>query len=91
MAQGPDGGGLLGLLAGLPNPQLVMQELARLNTNLESMRPDIHVMAENVGNLHALAQGLQKFKPEDINRLISSLDRASASGEAMYQQLWGKK
>ena len=82
--------GLFGAL-GLPNPQQMVQELQRLNTNLEIMRPDLHTIAQSVGSIQALAESSKKFTPHDLNRLVQSLDRASATGENLYQQLWGRK
>ena len=53
MSQGsgsPTVDGFFGAL-GLPNPQMVVQEMQRLNGNLEAMRPDIHTIAEGVGSI----------------------------------------
>lgn len=91
MAQPAVDGGLFGLLASLPNPQLIMQELQRLNANLEGLTPAINIMAQNASSIKDLADGLKNFKPEDMTKMVQSLDRASASGEAIYKQLWGKK
>lgn len=82
--------GLLGAL-GLPNPQAVVQELQRLNTSLEIMRPDIHAIAEGIGSIKELAQASKKFTPQDLNRLVTSLDRASTVGENIYTQMWGNR
>lgn len=46
----PSVDGLFGAL-GLPNPQMVVQEMQRLNGNLEAMRPDIHTIAQGVGSI----------------------------------------
>lgn len=66
---------------GLPSPLVIIQELQRLNANLEAMNPSIASLAQTMGN----------FTPQEVNRLVTALDRASASGEQLYQQMWGGK
>lgn len=82
MAQNPNGleaiMGFVGQL-GLPNPIVIVQELQRLNANLEAMHPSIQ----------SLAQGMANFTPQEVNRLVEALNRASASGEQLYQKMWG--
>lgn len=70
--------GFVGQL-GLPNPIVIVQELQRLNANLEAMHPSIQALAQSMGN----------FTPAEVNRLVTALDRASASGEQLYQKMWG--
>lgn len=64
---------------GLPSPQVIVAELQRLNANLEAMHPSIQ----------SLAQGMENFTPQEVNRLVEALNRASASGDQLYKQLWG--
>ena len=76
---------------GLPSPLVIIQELQRLNNNLEAMQPDMHTIAQGTASIQSLAQSMENFNPQEVNRLVSALDRASASGEQLYQQMWGGK
>lgn len=76
---------------GLPSPLVIIQELQRLNSNLEAMQPDMHVIAQGTASIASLAQSMENFNPQEVNRLVTALDRASASGEQLYQQMWGGK
>ena len=77
--------------AGFPAPQVAMQELQRLNATMEMLAPDLHLIAQEIGSVQQLAQGLQKLDPEQIKQLVAALNGASSTGDKFYERIWGKK
>lgn len=74
---------------GLPEPAEVLkivQEIRRLNGNIESVQGDIQTLARYAPTLTTLAKVLQELHPDDIRTLATALanaqiPRATAVGE----------
>lgn len=77
--------------AGFPAPQAAMAEVQRLNNLLEMLAPDLHLIAQGVGSMQLMAEGLEKLDPEQIQQLIAAMNAAGATGDKFYEQLWGNK
>lgn len=72
---------LMGQL-GMPSPTAVVAELQRLNLNLETMRPDIHVIAEAAGSgeLKEFAGSLARFYERIWPEPKAATKRAGVAG-----------
>ena len=79
--------GMLGQL-GLPNPDAVLQELQRLNANLEHLAPGLDLLAQVPKDLHELVEGLKKLDPQQVQELTAALKQASETGEKFAGRLW---
>lgn len=77
--------------AGFPAPQVAMQELQRLNATMEMMAPDLHLIAQSIGAVELMAQGLEKLDPEQIKQLVEALNATSSTGDKFYERIWGSK
>lgn len=98
----PTGFNLWGMLAqlGFPNPDAVLQEIQRLNSNLEQLAPGMGLLAQlptllsdltaavNPEDLHSLAEGLKKLDPQQVQELTAALKQASETGEKFAGRLW---
>ena len=78
---------------GWPSPEKVLQELQRLNNNMETMQPDIHRLAQSLegisGNdIRNLSAALGNIHAGD---LLRSFNQFNLLAEQIYEKLWGKK
>ena len=88
---------------GFPNPDAVLQEVQRLNDNLEQLSPAMGLLAQiptlisnltgaiprvNPEDLHNLAEGLKNLDPQQVQELTAALKQASETGEKFAGRLW---
>ena len=61
---------------GLPNPQEILQEMKRLNTNIENMRGDIQTLNRHAETLGKLSGALQGINTANIRSLATAINNA---------------
>jgi len=83
----------LGKMFGMPSPEKVLGELQRLNNNIETIQPDIHLLAQALqgmsgADIRNLSATLGNIKAGDLIRLLNEFNTMSGQ---IYEKLWGKK
>jgi len=80
-------------MLGLPSPEKILNELQRLNNNIEMIQPDIHKLAKSMegmsgADLRNLSAALGNLKAGDMMRMLNEFTHL---GNQIYDKLWGKK
>ena len=83
----------LGKMLGLPSPEKILEEMQRLNNNIEMIQPDIHRLAKSMegmsgADLRNLSAALGNLKAGDMMRMLNEF---TTLGNQIYDKLWGKK
>lgn len=83
----------LGKSLGLPSPEKILAELQRLNNNIETIQPDIHLLAQSLqgirtDDLRNLSAALSGVKVGDLIRLLNEFNHL---GSQIYEKVWGKR
>jgi len=70
---------------GMPSPDKLLAEIQRLNSNMEKMAPDLHVLATSIEGFSAqdikgLTQVLQQAKLSEVKNLLQQI----------YNRIWGR-
>jgi len=80
-------------LLGLPSPEKILEEVQRLNNNIEMIQPDIHKLAKSMegmsgADLRNLSAALGNLRAGDMMRMLNEF---TMLGNQIYDKLWGKK